>query len=579
MDRHEEIRNQLIALYGEHSGEETFNRLEALMESHHHTFSDRRSHQRGTLTECEAIMMTYGDQVNEPGAKPLQSLKEFCNRYIKNLVSGVHILPFFPYSSDDGFSVIDYTRVDPRLGTWDDISALGREFRLMFDLVLNHVSAQSDWFKGFLQGDAKFRDFFIEVEGNPDLSMVVRPRALPLLTEFETADGWKKLWTTFSTDQIDLNYHSPDVLLKIIEIVLYYVQHGAEFLRLDAIAYLWKETGTTCIHLPQTHEVIRLLRAVLDSLYPQVFIITETNVSHQENLSYFGDGSNEAQLVYNFALPPLVLHTLQTGSSRALTGWASKLQLPSSEVALFNFLASHDGIGLNPVRGILTENEIDAMVGRIANLGGLVSYKQNPDGSRTPYELNINYFDALSDPEGDEGEDLEVARFMVAQAIMLAIAGLPGIYFHSLFGSRGWPEGVKLTGRNRTINRQKFDRANLERELQDTRSLRYQIFEGFSRLLAVRCGSTAFHPAGQQDILEWGEKIFVLKRTSPDEQEKVLCIHNVTNQPQSTEVDWGAPSGSNPVKTIDLLTGQQELWAPGKAPFLQPYQVAWLKII
>ena len=161
------------------------------------------------------------------------------------MVDDIHLLPFYPYSSDDGFSVIDYKQVNPALGTWDDVARVGQNFHLMFDGVINHISAQSAWFKAFLQDDPKYRDYFIVVEGEPDLSQVVRPRTLPLLTEFTTPSGAKKVWTTFSADQIDLNYANPEVLLDIIDVLLFYVAHGAELIRLDAIAYLWKEIGTT----------------------------------------------------------------------------------------------------------------------------------------------------------------------------------------------------------------------------------------------------------------------------------------------------------------------------------------------
>ncbi len=465
---------------------------------------------RAKLTQRDAILITYGDQVHEPGRKPLQTLVDFCQAYLKGFISGIHILPFFPYSSDDGFSVIDYSSVNPDLGSWDDILHLGKDFRLMFDVVLNHISTHSQWFGAYLRGDPAYSQYFIEVEGDPDLSKVVRPRALPLLTQFETASGVRNVWTTFSTDQVDLNYRNPDVLLAIVDVILFYAGQGAEFLRLDAIAYLWKEVGTTCIHLPQTHLVIRLFRAILDSICPQVSIITETNVPHRENLSYFGDGTDEAQLVYNFALPPLVLHTLQTGSARALASWATEIELPSPQVTFFNFLASHDGIGLNPARGILDEAEITAIVERVVQNGGLVSYKQNPDGSRSPYELNVNFFDAVTDPREAESEKLGLARFIVSQAIMLALSGVPGIYFHSLFGSRGWLEGVQLTGRNRTINRQKLDRSDLDAVLIDYGSRQYQVFSRYVRMLSARSASPAFDPYGRQEVLPGADGVFGL---------------------------------------------------------------------
>jgi sucrose phosphorylase len=449
------------------------------------------------------------------------------------VVSGIHILPFYPSSSDDGFSVMDYRAVDPALGTWQDIERMGESFQLMFDCVINHTSVQGEWFQAFLKDEEPYRDYFITVQGDPDLSQVARPRALPLLTEFQTISGTRRVWTTFSTDQVDLNFHTPGVLLEMIDILLSYAQRGAQFIRLDAIAYLWKELGTTCIHLPQTHAIVQLLRVVLDQVAPHVLLVTETNVPQADNISYFGDGRNEAQLVYNFALPPLVLHTLRTGDSSILSAWASGLDLPSDRTTLFNFLASHDGIGLNPVRGILSIVDIDALVDQTLAHGGLISYKQNPDGSLSPYELNINYFDALSDPSGIEPLEIQIARFMAAQAIMLSMRGLPGIYFHSFFGSRSWNEEVQLKKSNRAINREKLARLDLERQLADPNSLRSQVFERYRQLLAQRKNSAAFHPQGRQNMLDVGRGVFALLRTSPDDSQHVLCLQNITAQPQT----------------------------------------------
>jgi glucosylglycerate phosphorylase len=487
-----------------------------------------------SLSEKDAILITYGDQVRQADQAHLQTLAEFCETHLRGTLSGIHILPFFPWSSDDGFSVKDYRQVDASLGRWSDVERLGRSFRLMFDGVINHASAQGAWFQAFLRDEPPYRDYFLTVEGNPDLSKVVRPRTLPLLTEYQTASGPRRAWTTFSADQVDLDFHNPDVLLEIFDILLMYAGRGAQFIRLDAIAYLWKEIGTSCIHLPQTHAIIQLLRAVLDDVARHVKIITETNVPHSDNISYFGDGTNEAQLVYNFALPPLVLHTFRTGDASVLSNWAAGLQLPSEQVTFFNFLASHDGIGLNPARGILSPGDIDGLVAQTLEHGGMISFKQNPDGTQSPYEMNINYFDALSNPSDAEPPETQVARFMAAQAIMLSLRGVPGIYFHSLFGSRNWYEGVGLTKHNRTINRQKLERTSLESELANANSLRAQVFERYRQLLVQRAASAAFHPYGGQEILDLGKEVFAVLRVSAHGEQRILCLQNVTALTQST---------------------------------------------
>ena len=483
------------------------------------------------LTELDAILITYADQVRREGRPHLQTLGAFLGKHTSSVISAVHLLPFFPSSSDDGFSVVDYYAVDPSVGGWGDVASVGGRFQLMFDAVFNHVSVRNEWFKAFLSDDPQTRTWFITVDGDPDLSQVVRPRALPLLTSFETAAGERKVWTTFSADQVDLNLHDPEVFLALTDVLMFYVARGARFIRLDAIAYLWKQLGTPSIHLPQTHRVVQLWRSLVDLVAPQAMLITETNVPHRDNVSYFGDGSNEAQLVYNFALPPLVLHSLSTGSAEALSRWASSLTVPSSGVTFFNFLASHDGIGLNPARGILTEAEINLLAGRAQKHGGFVSYKNNPDGSTGPYELNANYFDALSDPESGASMETQIARFVVAHAVMLAMPGVPGIYFHSLFGSRGDRAGPLSSGIPRRINRQKLMEQDLDSDLADPSSMRSQVLGGLRNLLASRQASSCFHPCAAHKVLDAGPHVFAIERTSNDGRHTAVCLHNLFDQP------------------------------------------------
>ena len=571
------VHSHLTALYGPSLGDDTFERLRAILDG----YRDLRTVPQGEnsfLSEQDSILITYADQLTEPDAFPLQTLTRFCEQYLSGFVNSIHILPFYPYTSDDGFSVSDYRAVNPAFGNWDHISQLGRSFRLMFDAVINHASVQHAWFQAFLWDDPRYRDYFVVVSGTPDLSQVVRPRALPLLTVFETPSGPKQVWTTFSADQVDLNFQNPDLLLEIIDTLLFYVARGAQLIRLDAIAYLWKEIGTSCIHLPQTHRVIQLFRAVLDLVAPHVILITETNVPHIDNISYFGNGSDEAQMVYNFALPPLVLHAFYTGNSRVLSSWAAGLTLPSDQTTFFNFLASHDGIGINPARGILPDSEIDAVIQRVIEHGGLVSYKNDVSGSQIPYELNINYFDALSSLQSEEPLSTQVDRFMSAQSIMLALVGVPGIYFHSLFGSRSWHAGVESTGRNRTINRQKFELAAFEQELNDGMSLRHQVFQRYAQLLRARQASSAFHPHGSQEILDYGEALFALLRFSPDKSERVLCLHNISDQPQRVRVEIKEIFGLFAGVLTDLITCHRKDELVNNTLVVQPYQTLWLRI-
>jgi glycosidase len=574
------IRRLLEYLYGPAAGGACFEHLAARLDAFRRGTTRRFRRKDMLFSKRDIIVITYGDMLRRPGEAPLHTLLDFHSTYLSDIVNTLHILPFYPYSSDDGFSVIDYRAVDPALGTWADIERFAEhDFRLMFDAVINHISVQSEWFRRFLAGDEAYRGYFITADPATDLSMVTRPRALPLLTPFETASGTRYVWTTFSADQVDLNYANPRVLCDILDVLLFYVERGADVIRLDAIAYLWKEPGTSCIHLPQTHAVIRLMRAMLDDVAPGVLLITETNVPHEENISYFGDGTDEAHLVYNFSLPPLVAHAILTGSARHLTEWAATLEAPSPQTTFFNFTASHDGIGIRPAAGILSDGDLNILLDATRANGGAISSKTNPDGSTSPYELNITYFDLLNGKGTELPITTQVDRFLVSQAIMLALAGVPGIYLHSLLGSRNYEEGVRRTGHPRSINRHKLEVAEVINSLADDTSLRHAVFNRYRDLLTVRISEAAFHPNASQHVLDIHEAVFALLRRSPETGETIVALHNVSARPAAVSIDlsaWGASIDRTPTN----LTSPAEYLVEGTALHVEltPYQTAWLKL-
>lgn len=572
----ETIHEKLKRLYGAERGSEAARRLVHMLDNFRTRYPDlarQRVDPAERVSERDVMLITYGDTLHGQGVPPLQTLDAFVTERLHGVISTVHILPFFPYSSDDGFSIIDYKAVNPDLGTWNDVARIGDWFKLMFDAVINHISAQSEWFQRFKAGDPEYRDFFISVDPTTDLSQVVRPRNLPLLTPVETPRGIEHVWTTFSADQIDLNFANAEVLLRVIDVLLLYVGKGMSFIRLDAIAYLWKEPGTSCIHLWQTHEVVKLIRDVLDDVAPHVAVITETNVPHAENVSYFGDGTDEAQLVYQFSLPPLVLHTFATGDATALSTWAASLEKVTEQTTFFNFTASHDGIGVRPAEGILSPEQINALADRARAHGGDVSFKANSDGTLSPYELNINYFDALSDPNSDEPRSIQVKRFIASQAIQLAFMGMPGIYIHSLLGSRSWREGVQQLGHLRAINRQKLDAQQVAQALDNPSTLRAQVFNAYRDIIQRRIGERAFHPNGPQTVVILNPQVFALLRESPDGAEHILALHNVASQ--RVMVTLLHPSLPERSGWRDVLS---DVHVDAEAQVtLEPYQVMWLK--
>lgn len=512
------------------------------------------------VDQNDIMLITYGDSIQQSGQFPLQTLNEFLNQHAQDILSAVHILPCYPYTSDDGFSVVDYWKINPDLGDWGHVQALSHDYDLMFDGVINHISKSSDWFQGYLKGDETYREFFTEANPERDYSSVTRPRALPLLTQFETAHGTKHIWTTFSEDQVDLNFRCPEVFQKIVELLLFYAGQGATYIRLDAIGFMWKELDTPCIHQPQTHALVQAMRAVMDAAAPHVKLITETNVPHKDNISYFGNGSNEAHLVYQFPLPPLTLHTLQTGNSDKIVEWMDSLEPCTENTTFFNFLASHDGIGVRPVEGILAKQQVDHLVQVVTENGGRVSFKDNGDGTQSPYELNINYFDAISDANASDAVNLD--RFMAAQSILVSLAGVPGIYVHSLLGSGNDLEGLEKLGYNRAINREKLDRLTLDAELALPTTRRAQVLARFKQLLSVRKQHKAFSPNASQRVVKLSDQLITLVRG-----EEVAVAINISDQ--AIELDTRALLAD---VRRDLISGT----AVEGVTELKPYQVMWL---
>lgn len=514
--------------------------------------------------EKDIVLITYADQFSAPGEKALPVFTRFYNEWLSRSFSHVHLLPFYPWSSDDGFSVIDYHEVAPETGSWCDVAELKKSASLMFDFVCNHMSAKSKWFENYINQTPGYEDFFISVDPETDLSAVTRPRALPLLTPFTLHDGSvRHLWTTFSEDQIDLNFASPEVLIAMVDVLLHYLMEGARYIRLDAVGFMWKIPGTNCIHLEQTHRLIQLFRAITDRVAPGTVLITETNVPHKDNISYFGDGENEAQMVYQFSLPPLVLHAVHCQDVRALCQWASSLKLPSMKTTWFNFLASHDGIGLNPLRGILPESEILSLVEKLQQEGALVNWKNNPDGTRSPYEINVTYLDALSEKESEDNE--RIARFILAHAVLLSFPGVPAVYIQSILGSRNDYDGVERLGYNRAINRKKYRAGEIDAELEDNKSLRHSIYHRLTQLIAVRRTEKAFHPDSQTIFETSGTHVFKIIRTA-DNGERITALFNFSNQQQNIH--------SNIEIGRELIAGED---IRSTTLSLNPWQVMWIK--
>lgn len=522
-------------------------------------------------SERDVMLITYGDSIHKSGEASLRTLKRFFDRRLADIVSGMHILPFYPYSSDDGFSVIDYLAVREDLGTWQDVRELAEQTTLMADFVINHASAEHEWFQQFLADEKPGADYFITLPPESDVSEVVRPRPHRVLVPFETKNGTRHVWATFSEDQVDLDFSHPDLFLEMVDVLLFYIAQGARWIRLDAVGFLWKELGTPCIHLPQTHEMIRLLRVVAEAVEPQAVLISETNVPNLENLSYFGN-RNEAHSIYNFSLPPLLLDALVRGRSQHLNAWMMSMPPAPHGCAYFNFTASHDGIGLRPAEGLLEPEDIDLLVSTMRAFGGEVSERALADGSLAPYEINITLFDALKGTVDGE-DDLQEARFLCSQTVMLGLEGVPAFYIHSLLACPNDHQGVAATGRKRSINRHRWNEQSLNDLLADPSTPQARVLNELGRLIRIRRGQPAFHPNATQYTLQLGKSLFGFWRQSPRREQSIFAVHNLRPKARTLNL-----SNLNLVAIdtwLDLVSGREVTGLDRKLK-LKPYQCVWL---
>jgi glycosidase len=554
------IAEALKPLYGERATE-VEDKVENIIKKYEDKIHQTPPYQ---LSQKDVILITYADTLYAEKQFPIQTLHKFLNDRLDGLINTVHLLPFYPYSSDDGFSVLDYFKVNPDVGRWEDIESFSLQYRLMFDAVVNHISKSSDWFQEYLKGNKAFEDFFIEVdETDPALNQVFRPRALPLVHKYNALNGgMKSVWTTFSEDQIDLNFSNPEVFVLILEVLLFYISKGARLIRLDAVGFLWKKLGTSCIHLPETHRIIQLYRQIIEAVTSDVFFITETNVPHKDNISYFGNGKKEAHMVYNFTLPPLLAFSMITQNIKKLAQWLSCLELPGDHMCYFNFTASHDGVGLQPVSDILTDSEIQIFADQVKKNNGFVSYKNNPDGSRSPYELNCTYLDLVAEPE--DTLSIKSKKFILTQAVMLTLPGVPGVYIHSLLGSENDTHAAEETGIYRRINRRRFEIDDLMPRLKNEQTLSGTIFSQYKKILKVRVNEAFFNPFLEFEVHEVNDQVLFIQKTM--EKEIFWAIFNFSAEKQQIS--------SQSIAWLDIIENKKILsdWI-----VVEPYEFLWLK--
>ena len=519
------------------------------------------------ISEKTSLVISYGDNIYSSQSSSMKIFQKFFQKNLEKLFDTIHFLPFYPSSSDSGFAVKDHYQIDKKIGNWSDLKKISKSKKIMADVVINHASARGLWFKNFLKRKKPGKDYFLTVNSKFNTSKVVRPRDHKLLKKIKIFEKNDYLWRTFSPDQIDLNFKNPSVLLRFIKIIIYLINNGVTIFRLDAIAYLWKQNGTECINLSQTHEIIKLLRVVTSLLNVQTLIITETNLPEKENLSYFGK-NNEANWVYNFSLPPLLIHAFLFENSSYLNQWSRKLPSTKHGNCYLNFIASHDGIGIRPTEGILNEKTLSSFLKRLKKNGSKFSYRKVQNKSKKVYEANITVFDALRKSDFDPKGLFFLERYISAHAIMISFEGVPAVYFNSLFGKSNDEAKYIITGNNRDVNRYKWNFNNITTKLRDKKSKQSIFYRNIGALLEIKRKQKAFHPNASRININLGPKIFCFKRISKDKKQSIICMTNLSSKIQT-------PNFKKIGNYRDLLNSNLK-FREGTSLILKPFQTVWL---
>ena len=488
------------------------------------------------VSEKTTMVICYGDSIYSKNKKHLKTFQAFFNKKLNKFIDTIHFLPFYPSSSDSGFAVKDHYKIDSKFGNWLNIKNFSSKAHIMADMVINHASARGLWFKNFLKEKKPGKDYFLLVNSKFNTSKVVRPRDHKLLKEINIFKKKEYLWRTFSDDQIDLNFKNPKVLLRFIKIMLHLINNGVTIFRLDAIAYLWKKSGTKCINLKQTHEIVKVLRIISDSLSIKSIIVTETNLPEKENLSYFGN-NDESNWIYNFTLPPLLIYSLLFENGTYLNAWSKRLPQTKKGNSYLNFIASHDGIGMRPLEGIINNQSIKKLLLRLKKNGSKFSYRKVNNNKKKVYESNITVFDALKVSDKDKKGLYNFQRYIAAHAIMFSFEGVPAIYFNSLFGKSNDEARYVITGNNRDVNRFKWNELNILKKIKSNSSKEYYIFETLKYLLKIRKNQKAFHPNAHRTNINLGNNFFCIKRVSLDKKQTILCITNLTSKLQNAKIN------------------------------------------
>ena len=573
----DQLRMSLREIYHEHSEEEinsVWSQLLQILGPYNVNRDTSESGNESIWDSSSVVLITYPDAIYRKDESTLKTLAEFIKNRLGGLSSVIHVLPFLPSTSDGGFSVSNHEKIEENFGDWNDLKNLAITHKVMADLVLNHVSASHPWVHQFLKTEEPGSSYIVAPSQIDIWEEVIRPRNSSLFTNVKTDKGFKNVWTTFGPDQIDVDWRNPYIFLEFLKLLVRYINNGSEWIRLDAIAFIWKEPHTTCLHLDPVHLIVKLLNKCLKIIKPSAVLITETNVPEDENLSYLTDG-DEANLAYNFTLPPLLLEAIYTGQTDLLNNWLSNWNELPTCTSLLNFTSSHDGIGLRALEGIMENNRVHNLLVESEKRGGLVSHRRMSNGKDQPYELNISWWSAMSHI-GSDITLLQFERFLLSQVFTLSLKGVPAFYLPSILASPNDLDTFRKTGQRRDLNREKFEANKLIDLLKNFDSPASKNISYLSHIVKVRSRLRAFHPEACMKCISTDiDNCIIFQRGSGEDRVYVICnmSEKCLNIKLLNELDLLELDSTKCL--IDNITGS--ILNVDKFQ-LNPYQVVWVSI-
>ena len=573
----DELRLSLREIYPKHSELEinsVWSQLLQILQPFRALKENNELEIKSIWDSSSVVLITYPDSIYRENESTLKTLTEFVKNRLSGLSSVIHVLPFLPSTSDGGFAVSNHEKIEDTFGNWNDLKDLSSEHIIMADLVLNHVSSSHPWVHQFIKSEAPGSSYIVAPSDTEIWEKVIRPRNSSLFTNINTNKGFKNVWTTFGPDQIDVNWRNPHLFIEFLKLLVKYVNNGAEWIRLDAIAFIWKEPYTTCLHLEPVHLIVKLLNKCLKIIKPSAVLITETNVPEKENLSYLIDG-NEANLAYNFTLPPLLLEAIYTGETDLLNNWLSNWKELPTYTSLLNFTSSHDGIGLRALEGIMDNKRIHNLLIESEKRGGLISHRRLSNGEDQPYELNISWWSAMSH-DGTDNTQFQFERFLLSQVFTLSLKGVPAFYLPSILASPNDLDSFRKTGQRRDLNRQKFEANKLLDVLRNFDSPASKNISYLTHIVKVRSRIKAFHPeANMKCISNNIENCVIIQRGLDEDSVYVIC--NISNKFLNISLltELNLPQSFSTRKFLDNITGS--LFNTDMIK-LNPYQVVWISL-